>query len=230
MKKLFSAGCPSPQKIIEVLDGRGKESKNRWTLEHLTVCPRCWIIAHAAREAYGLSTEAAGEIEAFCLKKISSEVIQTLAKKELASLKAAGRKNKEGRPGKRWVPVLAAACGSAAVILLMFFVFRGPQEPATERAAGEWSIELIEPRGEIRQGRCLFEWSELAGAGEYILELYDKNLNLIWRDGGIIRPRRLLADQVFKSLQKDEVYFWKVTGRLSANQEIESDFAKFKIQ
>ena len=100
----------------------------------------------------------------------------------------------------------------------------------TERQAAPAEIRLLQPRGSVAAAPRDFRWARQEDVESCRLEVYDQNLDLVYRSAALAAGAVSLPEEALAKLQAGRTYFWKVTATLKDRQTIESEFAKFVFQ
>jgi hypothetical protein len=221
--------CPEKDTIIKAfLDEISLEEKFR-LLDHVFSCPECRIQFIGVKAVWSKSGKILGNLETIPGTEDIRENFRKLSKQELRNLKSQGQIKNKILHSWRKIPVAVAVVGIIAFVTI-FLISRGPKETGIERKIFQWQIELLQPKGEIIEPELVFQWTHLKEAKNYRLEIFDKELEILYASDPIPGNQFTLPGHVFLSFRRGEIYFWKVTALLGPNQEIESDFSKFKIK
>ncbi|MFQ6081912.1 MAG: anti-sigma factor family protein [Candidatus Aminicenantia bacterium] len=222
-------GCCEKEALIKAFLNEISVQEKFELLDHISVCPECSSYFEALREIWTKEKDILGALDRIEFTEEDTEQLKKLAKQEIRKLKSQAREEK--RPIFYGKKILAAVTGAAFIIVIIsiFVLLKGPREIELERKTNQWNIELIEPRGEINKSFLMFNWTPVKGVRNYTLEILDRGLETFYQAKQIKAESFRLPEEVFKRLEKGEIYFWKVVAELENNQKIESDFGKFKV-
>jgi hypothetical protein len=207
--------CPTLERIVNCAMTRLSRKERAEIIGHAANCAIC---AAALKNVLELS----GEMDRFAA--------------ELAAFSENRQDNTSH--GKRavyraWLtrkPAVAVLIGIFAIAVLALSVSRLIDTYGTRRGPGTRVI-LISPVKPSLSGNGLqFQWESLTGADHYIVELFDKSLNLVWRSNPVhgveVRP----AGGVDKNIHPGEAYYWTVTAVTSNHTIIKSRLAEFSVK
>lgn len=224
----MSRGCDKKDMTVKVfLRETDREEKFR-LLDHIFSCAECLTEFNVLIEIWRKESSL-GDME---LEQIIEQVgitpIESIAKKELKTLKQEARKRKHTLFSPRNIAAAAAVLIAVLVSIYIAKLTR-PELMPLEREVGSQIFRTIEPEGAIDNSPILFQWNPVKGAREYTIEVLDDGLEMIYRKERILVPSFALPDKIYSQLQVSRTYFWKVIATLDSEKSIESEFGKFYL-
>lgn len=237
----FVAGpCPSDEALIASFSEEAEEGVKSGIIDHAAACPSCRRKFDFLRQTLDGVREIARDLDGISLSDQDAARLRELARDRIRVLKG---KRPEGRPsgfGIRWRLLFAsgsfryaaAAAGLLTIVLAAVLVLRTPRglEPDTERGRADRSIVLDVPKGEVGGDPLIFRWRPFPGALDYEVKLLDEELSDVWASERTPRTEVELPEMLFRTLERGNIYYWKVTARLEEGTARESDLQEFKLR
>lgn len=206
--------CPEIERIMEcVLMVVSKKEKDE-ILKHSANCASC---SQALKEILAISEEIdrfAEKAQTYDEQPRSPSVIE----KQTLWSKISGRKA---------VAVLTAFLG---ITIITFAVFQFTGRSSKRGVTANIQIILCSPvKTSMMREKGLFKWEGLIRADYYVLELFDKSFNLMWRSGHLRENSAGLTAEVSRQLIPGETYYWMVRAVMEDSTERKSNLAEFSI-
>lgn len=210
-------GCPAPEDLVRfVEEGAGRKARARM-MEHVADCPDCAQILQSVLRLSGEIDRLAGASEAGQSRPTD----------------VAGKNEERLRPrtflGRR--PAVAVLAGLIGLTIITFSVIRLSERSAVRGTIGP-EIKLISPKkgDSLAVEDVRFVWEAVPKASCYLVELFGRSLEKVWRSDPLPDPRAELPSEAGESLHEGETYFWRVTAVLGDGQEMVSKLAEFSIR
>jgi hypothetical protein len=220
--------CPFPEELIAFFEAP-PERKNPDILDHVLSCSDCRIVFSAIDQVRSRGEEILRRLDGAEFSPETRARLERRARQEIRVIRA--RRRTEKWRSLRWLRIPAA--GTALALLAMVFVLRiswTHRGYETERQAASAEIRLLEPRGSVAAAPPAFRWTRNEDVESCRLEIYDQNLDPIYRSPALDSGAVSLPGEARRLLKAGRIYFWKITATLKDHQTIESEFAKFVFQ
>jgi hypothetical protein len=133
---------------------------------------------------------------------------------------------------RRWA---WAGLGSAAILgclLLIIPTRRFPDDhnPTYRGATQHQFQDTYPPLGAIvRRADLHFSWKPPLPGVSFIFELFDPTMVLLWRSPATKDVEARVPELILRSMRKEQVYFWSITGTASDQTIIESPLYSFRL-
>jgi len=218
-------GCPSPERLLRLLRSRSSEGEATELVDHISRCRFCF-------SEFGFVLDVLRQ---------EKEFVRELENRQPTGGKPGPRKGLrqkifEWRLG--WRHLLPRFSWHAALIIGgvvlagfmigKYAIFR-PSE--TYRGPSPAGVELLEPVGDKVSGRDLvFRWKKTADSEYYILELFDRVLERVWKSGKITEESVALPHELAAALEVQRPYFWAVTAHFQNGEKRSSPMGKFTLK
>jgi hypothetical protein len=219
-------GCPSPQRIFDLLASSGPGKEKEQLVEHLTHCSYC------LRE-FELLLELCRDKQQF-IQEIADHYKQ---RKLVPDDPGKKRKFQRFHPsqiitwGRTWK--FAAGLILISIIASLFLLTRWPPliKRDLNRGKPPGEIHLLTPiNRESVKGPLVFRWVGVAQAEYYLLQVFDESLSPIWKSPPIQKSLYAFPSVVAEQMQDGRSYFWMVTGFLSDGSASESSLEEFSVR
>jgi hypothetical protein len=204
--------CPSLEDLSIFFEPHARTGKKLKIVDHITNCSSC-----------------AKEFEFFIsLQKFQSRIVQGAQQIFLAESPPITAPTPFHAFGSFW-RFSSVAVGALLVAASLITMIQGWRLSSSERAAF-LSLSLVQP-SQNHPGSIplIFQWKEVRGAENYILELYDEALLPVWKSPGISAPNLKLPEDISRLLQLNRPYFWMVTAYRNKGKIAESELMRFFV-
>lgn len=206
--------CPDPEHLIKSVTGRVSRKEKAEIIRHVGNCIECARVLKATLN-------------------ISAETDQFVSQVDVISEHGSDYHENHNRGLWNWVirrPIVATLISMIVVAVFAFSIFRLLDKPGTRGGPGS-KVQLISPAKASLQGDNIsFKWEGLTNVDNYVVELFDKSINLVWRSGPLHGNEARLPDKVGKDMISGETYYWSVTAVMNDQIEIRSPLAEFSVK
>lgn len=231
-KPLSRRGCPSPGRIAALFGTSISKRRRTKVTDHIVECGRCTEEFESWRELFQQKESMIEELCSWAVRRKTAPDRKHV--EDSRALYVPPRPGADTSPRRRlWPYALAASAFLLGLLLILVpnSVFRNNRQIAY-RAPSFKKIELIHPRSgkSIRRDALFFQWTPLAGADCYVLEVFNEALAPVWKSPELIPTRILIPPEIRDKWQGSNPYFWLVTAVLADGKRIESDIGIFFIK
>ncbi|MEN6310007.1 MAG: hypothetical protein ABFD80_00545 [Acidobacteriota bacterium] len=220
--------CPAPDELIAFFEAP-PDAKNMEILDHILSCPDCRTVFSAIDQVRSQGEEIIRRLEGVEFSAEARARLERRAREEVRLIRA--RRRQAHPRSLRWLRIPAA--GAALALLAVVVVLNHPwtrRGVETERLAGPAEIQLLQPRGNVLAAPAAFRWTRNEDVESCHLEIFDQNLDLLYRSPALDSGDEPLPEEARSRLQAGRIYFWKISATLKDHQTVESEFAKFVLQ
>jgi hypothetical protein len=230
--------CPPVEVLIKSFSPEMNEEEKLQVVDHVTECDYCrWIfeaVREIVKEIKAAASEAGGqplsESEVTGLKQRAQERIRELEGRFDRGKKTSLLENWRAYLGEHRVASLAA--GLFVILLAALLVLKSPLKKGENvlRGEDEPTVNLETPQGLKEKLPVFFRWQAYPGATGYEVKVFDETLDEIWGSGRTTATSLELPASVAETLNKEAVYYWKIT--VYSDKEIikESGLQEFKLK
>jgi hypothetical protein len=222
----FKNSCPRDEVFIKAFMRELSLKENEKFIDHILSCEKCSKKFELLKQ---LSRELTKKLDALEEEKLSPEEnrrLRDLAKKKLK------RSKPRGSLVLDIIPVKYAAAAAALIIIAvgLYVVLRMGQGEVYRDEGRKHGLVLMEPTGRLSEPPKLFVWSAYEGAVEYYFELIDDELNTLFLDNRVQRPKLMLPGDIVKKLEKGRTYVWKVYAEDDDDNVLDAARASFELR
>jgi hypothetical protein len=235
-----NGGCPSDELLIKSFSAEVSEEEKLATIDHVTRCASCHWKFEALRQILRGTGEIAKELEGLSLSAKEVSQLQEVAKNKIQGLEKRRQQKKipwrktrfQSFLASRALKYVSAAAGLLIVVLAAFLILKTPPNLKQDIARGpaDQTLELIAPKGEVRDFPLFFKWRPYPKAQEYEVKLLDEELTDNWKSDRIKAIEVELPQGQFERMEKEKTYYWKVVVHLKAGTAKESGLQEFKLR
>jgi hypothetical protein len=235
-----NGGCPSDELLMKSFSAEVSEEEKSKIIDHVTGCSSCHWKFEALRQILSGTGEITRELEGISLSEKEVSQLQDLARNKIQGLEKQRQEKKIPWQKTRFPSFLASralkyvsvAAGLLIVVLAAFLFLKTPLNPKRDIARGtsDQTLELIAPKGEVRDFPLFFKWRPFPKAQEYEVKLLDEELTDIWKSDWIKATEVKLPQGQFQRIEKEKAYYWKVVVHLKAGTTKESSLQEFKLR
>jgi hypothetical protein len=232
--------CPSDELLLKSFSAEVSEEEKFKIIDHVTGCAFCHWKFEALRRILNGTGEIAKELEGISLSGKEVSQLQAVARSKIQGLERRRQEKKNLGLKTRFpsffafraVRYVSAAAGLLIVILAAFLLLKTPPSLKQDIARGpaDQTLELIAPKGEVRDFPLLFKWRPFPEAQEYEVKLMDEELTDIWKSDRIKAAKVELPRDQFQRMDKEKTYYWKVIVHLKAGTTKESGLQEFMLR
>lgn len=221
--------CIGSKTLIKAFSNELSTEEKIKILDHIAICPDCSLEFNILKEVWAQRKKSINKLDEIELNTEDINHLKKVAKGEIKKIRSLQKQEK--RPVFHNKRILAVASGAALVIAIAIsvLIIKGPLEMGVERTSPDLEIKLIEPRDQVSKTPLTFIWNPVKRASHYYLEILDRGLETAYLSDLIENDRFTLPDHIFRTLKRNETYFWKITAIIEGNDKIESDFGRFQI-
>lgn len=225
--------CPSPDQIIELLEGTLSARERIRLADHLAGCALCCEEYLFLRDLRLPTDELVAELETWARGRGSAQGRAPERPPRGDGAVPVIRPEKKRRDPRPWRFVFGTAATALTVALLIVFVPRLKKLWQGEsRMSPARGIELISPRNGARISRqaAFFRWKPIARAEHYVLEIFDEALAPVWKSPEIRTNVYSFTHGLPRELSPLKAYYWVVTGFLPDESRVESGVGSFVLK
>lgn len=220
--------CPSPHQIAALFGTTLSKHKRAEITDHIIECRPCadefdsWRKLFQQRE---LLIEDLCSWAAHCKSDPDGKHIRNSRAGYVPFLP----KEEASQRRRLWPYALAASAVFLGLLLVLGpkSVFKNSRQ-IPYRSSSSRKIELIRPRSGESIGRnAFFQWTPLAGADFYVLEIFNEALTPVWKSPELVQSRILVPPEIRQNWPSRKTYYWLVTAALADGRRIESRIGIF---
>ena len=204
------AGCPSFESIVQTVR-KGTSKKNRKAIiDHALECFYC------NRELELLSKTVRYETDLIKLFSGLARSRRKRARIPRISIKPV------------WTHIMIAAAAVILILISTTQLFRKNDRMNLRGPSVVHISQILPKKKDLDPSELKFKWEQIKGAQHYIFELFDEELNPIWRIR--LEADEYLPDREFLKMLKPGIkYFWMISSCLPNGEKIESRLKEFLI-
>lgn len=214
-RKEVSAICPESELLARCVTREGSRKARKRIIEHVAECPDC---ARKIKCMLGISEE---------VDRLADDVMAP--KRESAGLESQKKR-------LAWAPVsrrtaAAILAGLLGLIVVSYSVLK-IMDRSGPRGRPNARLVLLSPgaNASISLSDVRFAWAELPGAEHYVVEVFDRSLELLWQSGPQTGNMTSIPTAAGLDITRGKKLFWRVTAVLANGKEIRSRLAKFFLK
>lgn len=224
MKKERS--CPAEGVFLQAFLGESAAAEKENLAKHAAVCPRCLRKFNVLIELEAELKAREKDIEDKSLSRKEMEALEKMARQRLRDL--------SGRPPRPFYKSPASVGIALGVSLVMaalgyFLLVRNSSPKLVLRGVPSQELQLIKPRGMLKEAPEVFAWTEVKGREAFIFMLVDEELNMVYRTK-LSTPQAHLPAEVKDNLSKGKTYLWTVEAQDKERGVLASDYLAFEIE
>jgi hypothetical protein len=218
--------CPTEGVFLQAFLGGTATAEKENLAKHASVCPRCLRKFNVLIELEAELKAREKDIDDKSLSKKETEALAKMARQRLRGL--SGRAS---RPFIRSRANVGLALGVSLVLAVLgyFLLLRNSSPKVVLRGVPSQELQLIKPRGILKEVPEVFAWTEVKGRRTFIFTLVDEELNLIYKTN-LSTPQAHLPAEVKDNLVKGKTYLWTVEAQDKGCSVLASDYLAFKIE
>lgn len=226
MKSRLSRPCPGKEVFLKAfMGGLPEEEKARFAF-HLLACSRCQETFSVLRQLEFELKSREKSIEAVSLSPDDERALKKMARQRLKELR-------EGRARPFWRPLSVKVLAVAASLLLIglaayLLVYKPPSDQAL-RGISSGGLRLVKPEGKLKEAPSVFLWTDIEGRAEFLFELIDDELNLIYREK-FGETKAQIPETVRQKLGRGKIFLWTVSARNKDDRILASASCTFEIE
>jgi len=205
-----TATCPKDDSFQRAFLHELSDEEKETFLDHVFACPTCRLKFEALKSLDRELREKGGEISGAALSSAERKAFLKMSAVRFREIKNEVRK--KGKPafsdfphrlGTR--PVIVISC-LILMVLAGYFIF-SRYEAYREGKGGR--LQLIEPKGTVKDPPTVFSWKAYKNAEVYIFKLIDEDLQTLEIEH--IKTTSYVLDETAKrKLEKEKNYIWTV--------------------
>lgn len=224
MKKKHN--CPAEGVFLQAFLRESAAVDKENLAKHAAACPRCL-------RKFNVLVKLEAELKAR-EKRIEDE---SLSKTEMNALEKMARQRLRDLTGQLTKPFFKSRAGvgvtlgvSLAFTALGYLLLERNSSPQLVlRGVPSQELQLIKPRGTLREAPEVFSWTEVKGREAFIFVLVDEELNTVYRTK-LSAPQAHLPAEVKNNLVKGKTYLWTVEAQDKECGVLASDYLAFEIE
>ncbi len=217
--------CPTREEFLRAFLGGQAATAKDDLAKHASVCPRCQkkLVVLLELEAQLKTSEKHIEDKPLSRKEMSA--LEKMARQRLRGL--------AGQPGHQFFPSgarVGMALGISLLLAVLGYLFlkRNFSSRVVLRGVPSQELQLIKPKGIVKEPPDVFAWTEVRGREAFIFKLVDEELNTVYR-AKLSTPQAHLPAEVKEHLVKGKTYLWMVEARDKGCSVLASDYLAFEI-
>ena len=232
--------CPSDELLMKSFSGEMSEEEKFKIIDHVTGCGSCHWKFEALHQILNGTEEIAQKLEGISLSEKGVSQLREIAKDRIYELETQSREKKNLGFKRKFIAFFAsgalryipAAVGLLIIVLAAFVILKTPANVERDMARGpaDQIVELVAPKGEVKDYPLFFKWRPYPKAEDYEVKLLDEELTDIWKSGRIKATEVELPQGQIERMQKEKTYYWKVVVHLKAGTLKESGCQEFKLR
>ncbi len=224
MKK--ERNCPAEGEFLQAFLGKSAAAEKENLAKHAAVCPRCLRKFNVLQHLESELKVREKEIEEKCVSKKEKEALEKMARQRLKGLTG-----QPTRPFFKSGASVGLALGVSLVLAILGYLLlaRNSSPQLVLRGVPSQELQLIKPRGTLKEAPEVFAWTEVKGREAFIFMLVDEELNTVYR-AKLSAPRAHLPAEVKDSLVKGKTYLWTVEAQDKICGVLASDYLAFEIE
>jgi len=221
--------CPSTNKLIGFFDPSASEENKAKILNHVRFCPECQAVFSAIWEIQFEGEDILRELQGMEISAETKRRLRARAHEEIRRLRQ--QRSLKGQKAIRWirVPAVGAALALFLVVIALMNTERFRRHEVERRVLSA-KIVLLQPKDRLSARVPIFLWKPSDEVESCHLEIFDRNLNLVFHSDPSASEKLVLPENFLASMSRGTVYFWKIVATLKDGQTTESEFAKFILQ
>ena len=234
--------CPDIDILIKSFSDELNENQKFKIIDHISECSTCLGKFDLIEQIFKDSKKVALGKKKISLNENEVKELKELSKRKILELEEQYKMNKNGVKSKQRatvlmfpkIPVKYLSIAAALVIVILgtILIFRAPPDFRNDTLRGkkEKVFQLIAPKGEITKIPLIFKWNPIPDAKEYEVRLMNEELIRIWISDKTPKTYIKLPQDLYQKIEKDTIYYWKVTGYLKDGNIKKSGLMEFELK
>lgn len=204
--------CPSVEELARFFDPAAPRRRKRRIVDHITRCAPCHREFETLLEIERKRKALVGEIERV---EAGAGGSQAPAKRPFWRARTL-----------RFAVVLLVIASAVAIYLqivrstLPKQIYRGPED----------AVRALRPIGDCRRATASpFIWEDASGAGSYVVEIFDSELELLWVSPRLPVRALVLPPEVLAKIAPGQPHFWTVSAYRDGEKTGEASLVEFRL-